>query len=236
MWPESISQEQWSFYQRVIAECNAAGLRFAIGGGLAIGVYTGLWRETKDIDLYVLPSDREKLKGILAKLGLEDYYEQLPYDREWIYRSVKDKVIVDVIWAMANHKTEVDERWIEGGPEVTIWGETFRVVPPEEMIWAKLYVMQRDRCDWPDVLNMFYAQRENLDWRHLLERLGPDSALLHGALIIFRWLAPHRAQEIPAWLWRDLERAAVPEDVFAELSRSRADLLDRRRWFSPLAA
>jgi hypothetical protein len=75
----------------------------AVGGGLAIGVCTGTWRDTKDIDSYVLPKDREILKGILTRAGLDDYYNQLPYDRAWIYRSIRDKVIVDVIWAMANH-------------------------------------------------------------------------------------------------------------------------------------
>jgi Nucleotidyl transferase of unknown function (DUF2204) len=236
MWPECISEDQWSIYQRVIADCRAAGLRFAVGGGLAIGVYTGLWRATKDIDLYVLPEDREKLIQILTRAGLVDYYDELPYDRAWIYRSTQGKVIVDVIWAMANHKTDVDERWILGGPEVTIWGETFRIVPPEEMIWAKLYVMQRDRCDWPDVLNMLYSKRETVDWRHLIDRLGVDAPLLHGVLELFRWLAPNRAQDIPAWVWRELERVESREPLSPEAWRRRADLLDRRRWFSPLAA
>src|SRR5262245_54411066 len=129
MWPECISEEQWTVYQRVIADCRKAGIPFAAGGGLAIGVYTGLWRATKDIDLYVLPKDRERMWQILNNAGLVDYYDQLPYDRAWIYRSIQieNKVIVDIIWAMANHKAEVDERWIFAGPEVTIWGETFRI-------------------------------------------------------------------------------------------------------------
>src|SRR5437879_4785997 len=116
MSPECITEEQWTVYETVVERCRAAGLRFAIGGGLAIGVYTGLWRETKDIDFYVLPEDRETLQQILTSAGLTDYYDQLPYDRAWIYRSIRDSVIVDVIWSMANHKQDVDETWILGGP------------------------------------------------------------------------------------------------------------------------
>src|SRR5258706_6207143 len=119
MAPNGLTDEQWSVYERILADCHAAGLRFAVGGGLAVGVYTGVWRQTKDIDFYVMPQDREILKGILTNAGLIDYYDQLPYDRAWIYRSIHDNVIVDVIWAMANHKREVDERWILGGPEIT---------------------------------------------------------------------------------------------------------------------
>jgi putative nucleotidyltransferase-like protein len=234
MWPETISEEQWSVYQRVIARSRAAGLRFAVGGGLAVGVYTDHWRESKDIDFYVLPKDREIMQRVLTEAGLVDYYDQLPYDRAWIYRSVQGKIIVDVIWSMANHKIDVDERWILCGPEVTIRGETIRIVPPEEMIWAKLYVLQHDRTDWPDVLNMLYAQCEKLDWSHLLKRLGEDAALLYAILTIFRWLCPNLAQELPAWLWQEAEKPGVPQSFSQEDCRRRADLLDRRRWFSPV--
>jgi hypothetical protein len=227
---DCMSDDQWEIYHRVIDACKAAGLEFAVGGGLAIGVYTGLWRETKDIDLYVLPQDREAMIQILSRLGLQDYYDQLSYDRAWIYRSVQDKTIVDVIWAMANHKTEIDERWVKGGPEVTIRGETFRLVPPEEMIWAKLYVVQKDRCDWPDVLNLLYAQRDKLDWGHLLDRLGEDAPILHAALIVFGWLCPTLAEELPKWLWKELQNAR-PSDSTGEGGRRRAELLDRRPWF-----
>ena len=229
MLPDCMSEEQWSIYQRVIADCRAAGLPFAVGGGLAIGVYTGRWRNTKDIDLYVLRKDVERAKEILSRAGLVDYYDQLPYDRAWIYRSVHDKTIVDVIFSMANHKSDVDETWIMGGPEVTIGGETFRVVPPEEMIWAKLYVLQKDRCDWPDVFNMIYAQHEQLDWRRLVDRLGADAPLLRSVLTVFGWLCPALTRKLPRWLWEETEKPAV------ESLPPRADLLDRREWFSPAA-
>src|SRR5262245_20177356 len=231
--PDCMTDEAWSIYRRVIQDSRAAGIRFAVGGGLAIGVYTSLWRETKDMDFYVVPEDRGRMQEILTRVGLVDYYEQLPYDRAWIYRSVNGKVIVDIIWSMANHKNDVDERWILGGPEVTIRGERIRLVPPEEMAWAKLYVLQRDRCDWPDVMNIIYAQRESLDWGHLLERLREDSALLHGVLVVFRWLSPAKARELPQWLWGELERSAWSGAEAVDACRHHADLLDRRPWFSP---
>jgi hypothetical protein len=234
MWPETISEEQWSVYQRVIARGRAVGLRFAVGGGLAVGVYTDHWRESKDIDFYVVPEDREIMQRVLTEAGLVDYYDQLPYDRAWIYRSVQGKIIVDVIWSMANHKIDVDERWVLCGPEVNIRGEKIRLVPPEEMIWAKLYVLQRDRTDWPDVLNMLHAQRQNLDWRHLVRRLGEDAPLLYAILTIFRWMCPNLAQELPVWLWREAEKTGVTQPFSPEDCQGRADLLDRRPWFSPV--
>ena len=234
MWPETISQEQWSVYQRVIAASHAAGLQFAVGGGFAVGHYTGLWRESKDMDLYVLRQDAPILQNILTEAGLVDYFDQLPYDRAWIYRAIKDKVIVDIIWAMANHKNDVDQRWIACGPEITLGGETVRFVPPEEMIWAKLYVLQRDRSDWPDALNMISAQRRNLNWRHLLDRLRDDAPLLFALLTVFRWMCPNLAQDLPAWLWREVDKQDDSKSSSPEIWRQRADLLDRRCWFGPV--
>jgi hypothetical protein len=103
------------------------------------------------------------------------------------------------------------------------------------MIWAKLYVLQRDRTDWPDVLNMLYAQRENLDWGHLLRRLGEDAPLLYSVLTIFRWMCPNLAQELPGWLWQEAEKTGGRQQSFSpEDCRDRADLLDRRPWFNPV--
>jgi hypothetical protein len=82
------------------------------------------------------------------------------------------------------------------------------------------------------VLNILYAQRKNLNWRHLLDRLGEDAPLLYGLLTIFRWLCPNLAAELPPWLWRESEKAPAPAAL--ETCRRRADLLDRRSWFKPL--
>jgi hypothetical protein len=233
MTADCITDEQWSVYRRVIADAKAAGLDFAVGGGMAMGVYTGMWRDTKDIDLYVIPKNRERLQSVLTAAGLADYYDQLPYDRGWIYRSFQGKVIVDIIWSMANYKAEVDERWIHGGPEVEVRGERFRIVPAEEMIWAKLYVMQRDRCDWPDVLNLVHAQAQNLEWEHLLDRLGSDAPVLYANLAIFRWLCPDAAGSLPSWLLEQIRTVECP-GAPPDLTCRRAELLDRRPWFRPV--
>src|SRR3954465_3927527 len=115
---------------------------------------------------------------------------------------------------------------------VTIRGVSFRVVPPEEMIWAKLYVLQKDRCDWPDVMNLIEAQRQRLDWNHLLARLGSDAPLLRAVLSLFGWLCP--GQRLPRSLQEQIDSAPPPEPG-PESGRRRAELLDRRPWFQNLA-
>ena len=53
-----------------------------------------------------------------------------------------------------------------------------KVLPLEEFLWCKMYIMQRDHCDWTDVFNLLYAIGERLDWKHLIERLEEDVPLL----------------------------------------------------------
>ncbi|MGA8026505.1 MAG: hypothetical protein WB992_05125 [Bryobacteraceae bacterium] len=232
-WPERCSPDQWAIYKAVIAEANRRGLRFAVGGGLAAMAYAGQWRNTKDIDLYIPESERDRMIGVVTDTGLEDYFEKQPYDRNWIYRSYKNDTIVDLIWAMANRRSVVDTSWFRG-PQVEVDGERFGLLAPEEELWSKLYVLQRDRCDWPDALNLIYGVGLELDWRHLLARVENDAPLVAALVSIFAWLCPERAREFPSWIWKEL-RAGPPQSAPAsDIAGRHARLLDSRPWFTPM--
>lgn len=224
------SESQWPIYCAVIQQARARGIQYAIGGGLAVEAYTIHRVSTKDIDLYVTPEDRDAMIEVVTECGLGDYYEVHPYDRNWIYRSYSGEVIVDIIWSMPNQRTQVDAEWLNRGRHIDIHGLRLRVLPPEELIWAKLYVLQRDRCDWPDILNLIHATAPELDWDHLLDRVGDDAPLLDAVLTIFQWLCPQRSAQLPRHLKERLRSnhcGGVPE-------KFRADLLDTRPWFVPV--
>jgi hypothetical protein len=230
-WEERIPVLEWEVYQRVIRELRSAGIPFAFGGAFATAVYTGELRNTKDFDLYILPADRERVRDVIRRSGLTDYFDRLPYDRSWIYRAGEGDVIVDAIWEMANHRATVDSHWLEAGPAITLRGEPLRAIPVEELIWSKLYVLQRARSDWTDVLNLIDAQAGAIDWNHLLHRLSEDSPLLAAVLQVYLWLVPEGAHSIPAAVRHDLGLADDLRPANPELTRQRADLLDSRPWF-----
>jgi len=232
LWPERFPAEQWTLYKRVMNEARERGIKFAIGGALASTTYSGQWRNTKDIDLYIKSSDREKMVEVLSAAGLADYYDQKPYDRDWIYRSCRDDLIVDVMWAMANQRAQVDDVWLQG-PEVEVEGEHFRLLPPEETLWSKLYVLQRDRCDWPDALSLLSAVGAEINWQHLLDRLGPDASLLSALLTVFEWIYPEGAHQLPIGLRDQVAQARLDAPDASGASMDRARLLDSRQWFPP---
>jgi hypothetical protein len=229
-WEGQMEDAEWAVYQRVMEEARAGGIRFAFGGAFATAVYTGQLRNTKDFDFYILPDDRGKMIEAIARAGLQDHYHQLPYDKVWIYRASSGDVIVDAIWAMANLRALVDERWLSAGPEVHLRGEIVRAIPIEELIWSKLYVLQRQRCDWVDVLNLIDSCGESIDWNYLVDRLEADAPLLAGALAVFAWLAPDRSSTIPTKVRDRLGLVLSENGGSAEVSE-RAGLLDSRPWF-----
>jgi hypothetical protein len=77
-----------------------------MSGGFTSSFYTAMWRNTKDMDLWVLPEDRESMIEATREAGLHDLYDEKPYDRRWIYRSTRDGIIVDIIWKLANMQRE----------------------------------------------------------------------------------------------------------------------------------
>lgn len=230
-WGATIPEDDWIVYKQVISAAHARRLPFAVGGAFAIATYTGHLRNTKDLDLYTTPTHREAMIDILTGAGLADYYGQRAYDRSWIYRGIRDGVIVDAIWSMANRRSLVDDDWIRRGPEIRLRGETLRVLPPEELIWAKLYVIQRDRCDWTDILNILYCTAAKLDWKYLLARVSDDRPLLAGVMSVFAWTFPGRVDDLPSWLWESLRASPVPARGQPEVDAERVRLLDGRPWF-----
>jgi hypothetical protein len=237
--PDLIPNEQCAIYREVVQRALERHIRFAVGGAFAFAFYTGQWRNTKDLDLYVLPEDRAGMIDVLNAAGLADYYDQSNYDRSWIYRGIRGDNIVDVIWAMANKRAMVDPVWLDYGSEGELCGERLPLIAPEEYLWAQLYIIQRDRTGWPDIFNLLAAAGPALDWAHILERVGEDWPLLSAVLSTFAWLSARRAADLPLWLWDHLhlERPHEfhsPDASSSATECSRAALLDSRPWFGPV--
>ena len=230
-WGGRIPDAEWAVYREAIRQMRARNIPFAFGGAFALAAYTGSLRNTKDFDVYVRPGDRDATIRALTDAGLEDHFDRLPYDRSWIYRASRGDIIVDAIWAMANQRARVDDDWLLRGPGVTIRGEQLRAIPVEELIWSKLYVLQRDRCDWGDVFNLLDAQAPAVEWERLLRRLAEDQPLLAGALQLFGWLVPDRVDAVPAVVWTRLGISRPGREQLRDPSE-RVRLLDSRPWFT----
>jgi hypothetical protein len=215
MLADAIPDAQWDVFTSGTEALTTAGVPFLVHGALALATYTGRWRNTKDVDIIVMPRDRERAIAALKRAGFADYFEQEAYDRSWIFRGIKADVLFDTIWDLPNHRVEIDAAWFERAVDLQLRGRHFASVPAEELVRVKLYVLQRERCDWVDVLNVLGGAVERIDWRWLVARMGRDGPLLHPS-----WLREHFA----------LPYVEVEDPAAAEVRRVK--LFDSRPWFA----
>lgn len=229
--PQLISPDEWVVYQSALKAVRAANVNFLLGGAFALAVYTGKWRDTKDLDLLVMDADRKAIVDALTEAGFKDYHDQMPYDRGWIYRATRDGFIVDVIWRMANRRADVEPAWFDNATPVRVHEEVLLAVGAEELLWHKLYVMQRERCDWPDILNLLNGVGYRLDWDRLLSMVGEDELLLGGVLTTFAWLCPGRMATFPEWIREKFHLPQVTKDI-PSADPEHIKWLDTRPWFA----
>jgi hypothetical protein len=231
-WGALIPEEQWNVFSAGVSALEVANVPLLVHGALALATYTGHWRNTKDVDIIVRATDRDRAVAVLRKAGFEDYFERVAYDRGWIFRGWKDEVLFDIIWALPNHRVEIDDGWFKRAQPIRLRGRDLAVVPVEELIRVKLYVFQRERCDWVDVLNVLAGAVERIDWSWLVERMGRDLSLLQSVLAIFNWMSPHRAAGLPAWLREQFALPYIDVDDSAAAEERRVRLFDSRPWFA----
>lgn len=227
---EMITQEQWDACSPLIGAARSAGIGFAMGGGLAFSAYSGNRRNTKDIDLYVLPGDHVRLLEMMAAHGFEEYTE-VEYDPTWSWRGHRHGYIIDLLWRMLNNRAAVDEGWVSRGWEVTVQGVPLKLIPPEELLWSKLYILRRERTDWPDILGVLAAQASVIDWDYLLARLGEDAPVLGSVMSLFRWLCPGSATRLPPSLWERIGLSPISLPASKSVDSERVRLFRGTDWF-----
>ena len=224
-----VPPKQWAVYAPLLTEGARLGIRFIVGGGLAVSAYSEFSRNTKDMDLFVQEQESGALLKMLHDLGFEEYTE-VPYDRTWSYRACRNDAIVDVLWKTLNGKVAVDETWLTQGWQLTVRETLFRLIPVEELIVTKLYILRRDRTDWTDILNLLYARGSELDWTRLFDVLGDDLLLLGGVMSIFRWLCPGKASRLPVHIWENMG-LLPPVHSDLQVDQGRVALLSAETWF-----
>jgi hypothetical protein len=199
-------------YKRAITTLRDSKIPFLIGGAYAFGCYTGITRDTKDFDVFAHPRDVEAILGALAAAG---YRAELT-DPTWLGKAFNGDDYVDVIFGSGNGIARVDDDWFTYAVEGELLGTPIRLIPAEEMIWSKGFVMTRERYDGADVAHLLRARAEELDWERLLWRYEPDWQVLYNHLILFGYIYPAERKRIPDWVMQKMsermqEQAEPPE-------------------------
>jgi hypothetical protein len=188
------------FYRRVMGQLDAHGIPFLVGGAYAFERYTGIARHTKDFDLFIHPRDVERGLAVLAADGCTT---DVPFPH-WLAKAHCGEDVVDLIYSSGNGVALVDDDWFRYSVAETVLDVPIRLIPAEEMIWSKAFIMERERYDGGDVAHILRACADTLDWPRLLQRFDGNWRVLAQHLVMFGFIYPCERARVPAAVMREL--------------------------------
>ena len=189
-----LAPKRRAFYEAVVGALAEGELPFLIGGAVAFGFYTDIWRDTKDLDVFLQP---ETVQPALDHLRRRGFAVELTFPH-WLAKVRSDEALVDFIFRGSNGVCSVSSAWFEGVPRTQVFGVSVNIVRPEDLIRMKSFVMERERFDGHDILHLLFRQADHLDWDRLLHWFSDDKGLLLSLLALFQYAYPFRAASIPA--------------------------------------
>lgn len=196
-----------TFYREVIQALLDAKIPFLIGGGYAMRQLTGIVRSSPDLDVFVLPGDTAAIERALSAAG---YAVEVTF-KHWLLKVRRGERYIDLIYNSGNGATPVDAAWFEHSVAGTMFDLPVRLCPPEEMIWSKAFVVERERCDVADVAHLIRAVGAQLDWQRLIERFDANWRVLFAHVVLFGFVYPGEADLVPAWIIEEMSGRLLRE-------------------------
>src|SRR5438445_9548367 len=187
-------------HRRSVVALQDTDIPFLIGGAYVVEVYAGVSRQTKDFDLYLRPQHVDLALDALKRAG----YKTKKTFTHWIAKASRGREYIDLIFRAGNGLCEVDDSWFERAHGHEFLGLSVKLCAPEEMIWMKAYIMERERFDGADIAHILQSCAEKLDWPHLVHRFGPDWRVLLSHLVLFGYIYPGEHVRIPGAIMDDL--------------------------------
>jgi hypothetical protein len=217
-------------FQRALETLARNRVPYVIGGAFALNHYTGIWRDTKDLDVFCRPEHADACLAALAGAGFATMVEE----RHWLGKARHDSALVDVIWGGGNWATFVDDHWFEHAERGRVAGLDVPVASPGDIILSKAWVAGRERYDGADIVHLLHARGRALDWDDLVARFGDAWPLLLHYLVLYRFVYPAERDRVPAELVRRLAARVGTGDELADGLEFRGPLVDRYAYLHDL--
>jgi hypothetical protein len=205
--PPRFAQKQAELFREVLEVLNRKRVPYVVSGAFALHEHTGIWRDTKDLDVFISPDQVARTMDILKEYG----FETEVCDPIWLCKARREDYFVDLICGMSNAVIRVDQSWIDRGFDSEVLGIPVKVLAPEELIASKVFVTRRERFDGADIAHIVYAAGNSMDWSRLLSLVGEHWEMLLWSLVLFHYIYPS-SNAVPKLIWDEL------------LTRFRADI------------
>lgn len=222
-------------YRKAMSVLNENEVPYLVGGAYAFAQYTGIERHTKDFDVFVR---REDCPRALEALQAAGYRTELTFPH-WLGKAYMDTNYIDVIYSSGNGVCNVDDQWFEHSTQGNVLGMIARLVPPEEMIWPKVFIMERERFDGADVAHILHACAGKINWNRLIDRMGDNWRVLLVHLIMYGYIYPAERNLIPEFVMERLVARLQSELGTNDLSAAKVcqgTLLSRAQYLPDIEA
>lgn len=207
-----VPDAERELYKEALAALNAAGISYVVAGAYAIYEHTGIYRETKDLDIFVEPTHVVSAMHALANAGMTARLEQ-PH---WLAKATRGDLFIDIIFGMGNGLAMIDGDWYRHSRPAILAATPVRVAPAEELLWHRLFIFERHRQDMADIVHLIVCVGRNMDWTRLVAKTAENWPLLLAQIQMFDYVYPEHRDGVPRWVREEL------------LSRARAEM-DRER-------
>ena len=199
-----IPEEERGIYKRALEALNAASVEYVVAGAYAIYEHTGIYRKTKDLDLFFEPASVVAAARVLRDAGFKTRLEEA----HWLAKATSGEHFVDLIYGMGNGVARIDHEWIAHSRPGILAATPVRFAPPEELVWHRLFISERHRHDVADILHLILCLGDTFEWERLVGRVGDNWPLLLAQISTFSYVYPGYRSNIPAWVYEQLlERA-----------------------------
>jgi hypothetical protein len=223
--PEFAPREQ-ELFRNTLTLLNQHGVPYCVSGAFALHEHTGIWRDTKDLDLFLPPEEVGRALEVLSGEG----YRCEVTDDVWLAKASSGEFFVDLITGMSNCIIRVDHSWIERSTMSEVLGIPCRVLAAEELLASKLFVNFRERFDGADTAHLIYRAGAAMDWSRVMALIGEHWGILLFALNFFSYAYPAYTRRcVPSDIWEDLmerQRKLIAGPAFD--APFRGSLLDER--------
>jgi hypothetical protein len=202
-----IPDAERAVYKTALEALNAAQVPYVVAGAYAIYEHTGIYRKTKDLDLFFQPEAVVDAARALRSAGFVTRLE----DEHWLAKATMGEYFVDLIYGMGNGIAFIDEGWIRHSQPGILAAMPVRIAPAEELIWHRLFISERHRHDMSDIVHVILCRGDSLDWKRLVDRVGRNWPLLLSQVLMFTYVYPGRKANIPEWVPQHLMELAKDE-------------------------
>ncbi len=187
-----MAPEEVNVFRKWLEILNAKGVAYVLGGAYALYLHTGIFRETKDLDVFIEPKDLKTALDAFSAAG----YETKIHSPHWLAKVFHGPYFLDLLFGFWNGRLRSIQNWCARSKTAPFAGVPVPLISAEDLIVSKAYVAGRDRFDGADIVHVILKAEGKVDWTQVLIQLGDDYALLLWHLILFDYVYPGHSEGI----------------------------------------